>query len=32
MNPLVFFRDDGIVDSSTLREVFHLETKAAAKR
>ena len=32
MNPLMFFRDDGIVDSSTLREVFHLETKAAAKR
>jgi L-rhamnose mutarotase len=32
MNPLMFFRNDGIVDSSTLREVFHLETKAAAKR
>ena len=32
MNPLMFFRDDGIVDSSSLREVFHLETKAAAKR
>ena len=32
MNPLMFFRDDGIVDSSTLKEVFHLETKAAAKR
>jgi len=31
MNPLMFFRD-GIVDTSTLREVFHLETKAAAKR
>jgi L-rhamnose mutarotase len=32
MNPLMFFRDDGIVDSSSLREIFHLETKAAAKR
>jgi L-rhamnose mutarotase len=32
MNPLMFFGNDGIVDSSTLREVFHLETKAAAKR
>lgn len=32
MNPLMVFRDDGIVDSSSLREVFHLETKAAAKR
>src|SRR5271156_5421692 len=32
MNPLMFFRDDGIVDSSTLREVFHLETKAGAAR
>lgn len=30
MNPLMFFRDDGIVDSSTLREIFHLETKARA--
>ncbi len=30
MNPLMFFRDDGIVDSSTLREIFHLETKAGA--
>ena len=32
MNPLMFFRDDGIVDSSSLQEIFHLETKAAAKR
>jgi L-rhamnose mutarotase len=32
MNPLMFFRDNGIVDSSTLREVFHLETKAGAAR
>lgn len=32
MNPLMFFRDDGIVDSSSLREIFHLETKAAGKR
>lgn len=32
MNPLMFFRDDGIVNSSSLREIFHLETKAAAKR
>lgn len=28
MNPLMQFRDDGIVDSSTLTEVFHLETNA----
>ena len=26
MNPLMEFRPDGIVDSSELREVFHLET------
>ena len=32
MNPLMFFRDDGIVNSSTLREIFHLETKAGAAR
>ena len=32
MNPLMFFRDDGIVDSSSLREIFHLDTTAAAKR
>jgi L-rhamnose mutarotase len=25
MNPFMFFRDDGVVDSSALREVFHLE-------
>jgi L-rhamnose mutarotase len=28
MNPLMQFRDDGIVDSSVLTEVFHLETNA----
>ncbi len=32
MNPLMFFRDDGIVNSTSLREVFHLETKAGAAR
>jgi L-rhamnose mutarotase len=32
MNPLMFFRDDGIVDSTSLREIFYLETKAATKR
>ena len=26
MQPLMAFRDDGIVDSKTLREGFHLET------
>ncbi len=25
MNPLMAFRDDGIVDSTPLREVFHME-------
>jgi L-rhamnose mutarotase len=29
MNPLMEFRADGIVDSSPLNEVFHLETGAA---
>lgn len=29
MNPLMEFRSDGIVDSSELREVFHLETNAS---
>ena len=29
MNPLMEFRDDGIVDSTEVREVFHLETAAA---
>jgi L-rhamnose mutarotase len=29
MNPLMEFGADGIVDSSELREVFHLETRAA---
>jgi len=28
MNPLMQFRDDGIVDSSEVREVFHVETNA----
>ena len=28
MNPLMEFRLDGIVDSSEVREVFHLETNA----
>lgn len=28
MNPLMEFRPDGIVDSSEVREVFHLETNA----
>jgi len=27
MNPLMEFNDEGIVDSSEVREVFHLETK-----
>ena len=28
MNPLMEFRPDGIVNSTELREVFHLETNA----
>ena len=28
MNPLMVFGDDGLVDSSEVREVFHLETVA----
>jgi len=28
MNPLMEFREDGIVDSSELREIFDLETEA----
>ena len=28
MNPLMLFRDDSIVDSTQVREVFHLETDA----
>ena len=28
MNPLMEYRDDGIVDSTPLREVFHLRTEA----
>jgi L-rhamnose mutarotase len=31
MNPLMEFRPDGIVDSTTVREVFHLETGAAGE-
>ena len=31
MNPLMEFRPDGIVDSSELREVFHLETGAGVR-
>jgi L-rhamnose mutarotase len=31
MNPLMEFRADGIVDSSELREVFHLETGAGIR-
>lgn len=31
MNPLMEFGDDGIVASSELREVFHLETGAGPK-
>ena len=30
MNPLMMFKDDGVVDSSEVREVFHLETKAGS--
>lgn len=29
MNPLMEFRADGLVDSTEVREVFHLETGAA---
>ena len=32
MNPLMNFNDDGIVDSTTVREIFHLETKAGQKK
>ena len=32
MDPLMEFNDDGIVDSSELREVFHLETAAGSRR
>jgi L-rhamnose mutarotase len=31
MNPLLFFRDDGLVDAGELREIFHLETPGATK-
>ncbi len=31
MNPLMHFNDQGIVDSSPVNEVFHLETKAGEK-
>ncbi len=30
MNPLMAFRDDGIVDSTEVREVFHLGTRAGS--
>lgn len=31
MNPLMEFGDDGLVDSTEVREVFHLETAAAGR-
>jgi L-rhamnose mutarotase len=31
MNPLMVFGDDGIVDSTTMREVFNLETGAGGE-
>jgi L-rhamnose mutarotase len=31
MNPLMIFKDNGIVDSSEVHEIFHLETKAGKK-
>ncbi len=31
MNPLMRFRDDGKVDSTPVREIFQLETKAGEK-
>ena len=31
MNPLMEFRPDGIVDSTEVREVFHLETGAGSE-
>ena len=31
MNPLMHFNDQGIVDSSPVKEVFHLETNAGEK-
>jgi hypothetical protein len=31
MNPLMIFNDKGIVDSSPVNEIFHLETKAGKK-
>ena len=30
MNPLMMFKDDGVVDSIEVREVFHLDTKAGS--
>jgi L-rhamnose mutarotase len=30
MNPLMEFNSEGIVNSTELREVFHLETKAGS--
>lgn len=32
MNPLMEFNDDGIVDSTEVTEVFHLETKGGQGR
>lgn len=32
MNPLMEFRPDGIVDSTEVREVFHVETEAGRAR
>ena len=31
MNPLMEFRADGVVDSTEVREVFHLETAAGSE-
>lgn len=28
MNPLMMFRDDGLVEATELREIFHLDTPA----
>ena len=32
MNPLMEFRPDGIVDSTDVREIFHLETNAGKSK
>jgi len=31
MNPLMFFNTDGKVDSTTVREIFHVETSLSKK-